>query len=71
MTLALPKPVTTATGEPKEEWVTLPEATRLMRKHRQQVLTLIVRGELIADVRGRYTWVTRESVDRWLAANSK
>lgn len=55
---------------PVEEWVTLPEAMRLLGKERAQVLTLIVRRELVADVRGRWTFVSRESIDKYLAASA-
>jgi len=49
------------------DWVNLPEACRLLGKHRQQVLALIVRGELTADTRGKFTWVSRDSIERFLA----
>lgn len=52
-----------------EPWVMLPDACRLIGKHRQQVLALVVRGELVADTRGRYTWISRESIERYLAAH--
>lgn len=52
-----------------EEWVTLPEAMRLLGKERASVLMMIVRGELVADIRGRWTFVSRDSIDRWCAAN--
>jgi hypothetical protein len=51
-----------------EEWVTLPEAMRLLGKERSPVQALIIRGELTADVRGRWTFVSRSSIDRYLAA---
>jgi hypothetical protein len=49
------------------EWVTLPEASRLTGKHREQVLVMVVRGELVADTRGKYTWISRDSIERYLA----
>lgn len=48
-----------------DEWVTLPEAMRLLGKERSSVLMMIVRGELVADLRGRWTFVSRESIDRY------
>lgn len=58
----------TTISSSNEDWVTLPEAMRRLGKERAQVLTLIIRGELSADVRGRWTFVSRESIDRYLAA---
>ncbi len=61
----------TMTDSPLEPWVMLPEACRMIGKHRQQVLALVVRGELVADTRGKYTWISRDSIERYLAANPK
>lgn len=64
---AAPSTTKATAGETATEWVSLAEATRLLGKHRQQVLALIVRGELTAETRDRYTWVSRDSIERFLA----
>lgn len=60
-----------AASVPLGEWVSLPDAAKLLGKHRQQVLTLIVRGELAAETRGRFTFVSRASIDRYIADHAE
>jgi hypothetical protein len=50
------------------EWITVPEACGLLGTNRAGVLQLVVRGEITADVRGRYTFVSRASIERYLAS---
>jgi len=50
------------------DWITVPEACGLLGTNRAGVMTLAVRGEIVADVRGRYTFISRESIERYLAS---
>lgn len=59
-----------ATAEPVDtEWVSLTEASKLLGTHRETVLKLALRGQLEIDHRGMWTFVSRASIDRYLAAN--
>jgi hypothetical protein len=50
-----------------DEWVSLPEASRLLGMHRQKVLTHALKGDLVCDVRGKWTFISRASIDAFLA----
>lgn len=52
-----------------EDWVSLPTAARLLGCHRQKTLQLALKGELESDVRGDWTFISRASIDRYLAAH--
>lgn len=51
-----------------DDWVSLAQAARLLGLHRQQVLKLALGGSIESDVRGKWTFITRSSIDRYLAA---
>ena len=57
--------------ESPDEWMTLGDAGRALGRTRLAVLSMIARGELIESVRGRYTFVRRDSVDALIAARSE
>jgi excisionase family DNA binding protein len=50
------------------EWVSLTEAARLLGSHRETVLQLAIKGTLKVEHRGNYTFVSRASIDAYLAA---
>lgn len=53
-----------------EDWISLVEAARILGESRQTVLARAVKGELVAKhVAGR-TVVSRQSVDRCMAASA-
>lgn len=52
------------------EWVSLTEAAKLLGTHRETVLQLAIKGVLKVDHRGRWTFVSRESIDRHLVAST-
>jgi hypothetical protein len=61
-----PQPLTQA-----DAWLTLSQAARALGKHRQTVAHLAVPGgPLVGERRANITFVTRESVERYLAAQS-
>jgi hypothetical protein len=47
-----------------DDWVSLPEAARLLGLHRQKVLQLALKGTLESDVRGNWTFISRASIER-------
>lgn len=51
-------------------WVSLNEATKLLDKNRETVLQLGISGVLKVEKMGRWTFVTRESIERYLVANA-
>jgi len=53
----------------EQEWVTLPEAARLLGTHRETVLKMALAGKLVADTRGRLVFISRRSVDSVMAAD--
>ena len=55
-------------GETREadEWVSLPKAAELLGVHRQKVLQLALKGRLDAEHRGEWTFISRESIERYL-----
>lgn len=55
---------------PSDEWVTLPQAAKLLGRHRQTVLVIAARGELTLDQRAGITFVSRASIDAYLARKS-
>lgn len=48
-------------------WVSLHEATKLLDVRRELVLQLALKGILEVEHRGRFTFVSRASIDRHLA----
>jgi hypothetical protein len=52
------------------DWVSLPKAAQLLRCTRQKVLQLALQGVLVAESRGKWTFISRESIERALAANA-
>ena len=50
------------------EWVSLQEATRLLGINRERVFKLALKGALAADHRGNITYISRASIDAYLAA---
>jgi hypothetical protein len=54
-------------AKPPTEWVSLAEASRLLGIQRLKVLRLALCGELVSDVRGQWTFISRKSIDRYLA----
>jgi hypothetical protein len=57
------------TDESGPRWVSLNEATKLVGATREQVLQLGIQGTLKVEKMGRWTFVTRASIDRYIAAN--
>jgi hypothetical protein len=55
-------------GTAADEWMTLGQAARALRRHRQTVQKLGNAGALVVDVRAGLTFVTRASVDAYRAA---
>lgn len=53
-----------------DQWVSLPKAAELLGVHRQKVLQLAVKGVLVAEQRGDWTFVSRASIERALANGS-
>lgn len=60
----MPKPRKNA--EPLDEWVSLPQAAKLLGLQRLKVLQLALKGALVSDIRGKWTFISRESIDRYL-----
>jgi hypothetical protein len=56
------------TDEASAEWVSLNEATKLLGENREQVLQRGVAGTLQVKRFGRWTFVSRASIDRHLAS---
>lgn len=50
------------------EWVSLRVAAKLLGTHREAVLQIALKGQITIEHRGRWTFVSRESIDRYLAA---
>lgn len=53
------------------DWLSPNEAARLLGIHRQTVMRLVMVGELVGEARGKFTFITRESVERALATQGK
>lgn len=51
---------------PTDEWVSLPKAAQLLGCHRQKVLQLALKGVLVSDHRGDWTFISRASIERAL-----
>lgn len=51
-----------------EPWVSLNAATTLLDMHRETILKLVIKGTLTADTRGPLTFISRESIERYLTA---
>ena len=49
-----------------DEWVSLPKAAELLGVHRQKVLQLALKGRLDAEHRADWTFISRESIERYL-----
>ena len=55
-------------AEVADEWVSLPEAARLLGMHRQKVLQLALKRALESDVRGKWTFISRGSIEQYLVS---
>lgn len=53
-------------AEPVDEWVSLPQAAKLLGLQRLKVLQLALKGALVSDVRGNWTFISRASIDEYL-----
>jgi len=53
------------------EWVSLPKAAELLGVHRQKVLQLALKGQLDSEHRAEWTFISRESIERYLAATTQ
>lgn len=51
-----------------EPWVSLPKAADMLGRSRLKVLQLALKGVLVAEQRGEWTYISRESIDRALAS---
>jgi hypothetical protein len=60
-----------ATQASDDDWVSLGDAARMLGESRQGVLTRAVKGEVIAKHIAGRTVVTRQSVERVLAAKEQ
>lgn len=56
--------------ETSSDWVSLNEATKLLGENREQVLQLGLEGVLEVKRFGRWTFVSRVTLDRRLAAKA-
>lgn len=56
--------------ETSSDWVSLHEATKLLGENREQVLQLGLDGTLEVKRFGRWTFVSRATIDRRLAAKA-
>ncbi len=61
---------TETADEPSPDWVSLNEATKLLDENREQILQLGVDGTLEVRRFGRWTFVSKATIDRRLAAKS-
>lgn len=57
-------------AETATEWVSLTEAAKMLGSHRETVLQLAIKGRLVVEHRGNWTFVSRDSIDRYLATVS-
>ena len=53
-----------------DEWVSIETARQLLGMSRERVLNLALRGSLTIDHRAHLTFVSRASIDAFLAANA-
>lgn len=53
-----------------EDWVSLPTAARLLGCHRQTVVRLALKGRLESEMRGDWTFISRASIERFIATNA-
>ena len=54
-----------------DEWVSLPKAAELLGVHRQKVLQLALKGQLDSEHRGSWTFISRESIERYLTTTKQ
>lgn len=59
-----------ATDQVEPKWVSLNETTKMLDMNRETVLQLGIQGVLKVERMGRWTFVSRQSIERYLAANS-
>lgn len=58
-----------AVEQDEAEWVSLRTAAKLLGTYREAVLQIALKGQLTVEHRGKWTFVSRESLERYVARN--